>query len=166
MSETKEKNTVPCPLCQGEKKSGYAVCAVHKAAYNKEAAEMLFVEKTPPSYEEWLIEKIAAALPGLEKEVETTGKNHKISADLFKQLVEDRLRQKTGNQYFDLDIINELRKKILETEGAQLRKLSGEPTAFYEKRVAQTRLEEARRILKELRQKVSQLPAAEKTASQ
>jgi hypothetical protein len=142
-----------CPLCKAKKIKGFAVCAVHKEAYKKEVVELVFNEKIAPTYEAWLIEKITAAMPDLKKAAQEAEKNHKNSADLFSQLVETELRNKTGAQYLELDIIRELRKKIVDIDGEKLRKAAGEPTAFYEKRVAEARLQEAMRILKELRQK-------------
>lgn len=153
--ERKKQGQMPCPLCKGMKINGFAVCAAHKAAYNKEAAAILYEDGTPPTYEEWLIQKLEEAIPGLETEVAVTTAGHKTSAELYGRLLENKMLEKKKGQTVDPEVSRLLRITIEEKDGPQLRKESGEPTAFYSRRIAEVRLQEARRLLKELSEKTS-----------
>ncbi len=63
---------VPCPLCEDTKKKGWAVCAKCHDIFVKEATSLVLKEQDAPSKEDWLIQRLQLALPGLEKTLQKT----------------------------------------------------------------------------------------------
>ena len=151
--EDRNRKQEPCPLCENDKLLGYAVCAKHKSIYNAEAASIIYNGVTPPTYEEWLIPKLEEAIPNLQKQVVQARKEHLTAAELYDQFINDKVREKKSGQILEEDLLKALRQEIIKHDGLTLKKLSGEPTAYYNMRRAERQLSSAQRLLQDLRRK-------------
>lgn len=144
---------IPCPLCKGNKKKGWAVCANCHNVYVKEATDLVIEGKTAPSKEEWLIQRLQSALLGLEEKSQEAKASLGNTRNLQDAHLNKLIADKTNGQSLHPDVMAEVRKRLVEERGEDTWKTVGGPTAFRTFKVAENRLREAKRLLEELIQK-------------
>ncbi len=151
---TKNNNElVPCPTCEGSKVKGKAVCYNCKKQYIAEGASLALEGNPVPRYEDWIIEKLKRAIPALQKkEKETQEKLRTVKKEAEKKLHELLLERLNGRKV-PLDIFQAARLQLKETEGNKIWKQVNGPASFRDAKIASLRLQEAKRLLEDLRKK-------------
>jgi len=144
------QEVIPCPGCSGTKLKGMAVCANCKKKFVAEAADIALTGKTAPSYEEWLEKYLQARIPLLQASLKSA--QQKLGA--IQKKAEERLQQLLTERISGQDLASEIleaaKAKLKEKEGSNIWKAIGGDGAYRESKIATARLQEARRLLKDL----------------
>ena len=141
---------VPCPLCEGQKRRGYLVCTNCNQGYVKEAANAVFNGQPALLKEDWGEEKIRVRLPDLREAVAKAREEYRRCQELQSKRIDEILLEKTKSQKLSLEVLTEVRKRLLEEQGREIWRTVGGAKAIWQLRTAESRLKEAVRLLRDL----------------
>jgi len=161
-------DVVACPLCDGfkikaEGEKQFAVCFKCKQRYLKEAASLALGGTTPPVYEEWLVEKITANLPALQETLEQARKKVETLKGEQVKLLNEGFEKRVGGIVMSQEVEDEARRTYWADNKERVWKDLGGNAAIRNLHMAEDRLEEAKKVLADLKAKAEtpSLPSRE-----
>ncbi len=144
---------IPCPGCLGTKVKGMALCHNCKKQYVAEAADIALAGNPVPTYEDWIEGKVRARIPVLETTLKTAQANLRAVQEKGEEKLWQLLTERISGQSLSSEILEVAKAKLREKEGDNIWKAIGGPVTYRESKIATTRLQEARRLLKDLETK-------------
>lgn len=147
---------VPCSGCSNNKLKGMALCHDCKKQYVAEAADIALAGNPVPTYEDWIEKRVLARIPEHEAALQQTQKNLSSIQKKAEEKLTERVIERVSGQKLSLEVFEAAKAKLKEKEKDNIWKEVGGGAIFREYKIASSRLQEARRLLKDLETKKNQ----------
>jgi len=144
------QEVIPCPGCSGTKLKGMALCHNCKKQYVAEAADIALTGKPVSTYEEWIENRVKSRIPLLEASLKTAQANLSAIQKKAEERLQQLLTERISGQDLASEILEAAKAKLKEKEGSNIWKAIGGDGAYRESKIATARIQEARRLLKDL----------------
>jgi hypothetical protein len=138
-----------------------ALCINCRKQYLIEAADTALEGNKPPEYEDWIKTRLLGFMPELEATYRMGSERLAGIQKLQEEKLQEMLASKLSGQNLTQDILRAARLRLRETDGEKVwRSLDG-PKAYREFKIGSARIQEARRLLKDLEAKKNRPNEAE-----
>jgi len=168
MDKDKKVDWIPCPGDLSNLKiRGMALCRDCKKQFDREVGDAVLEGTTPPTYEGWIRDRVTALLPELEEAAREAEEALSAVKEQSEECLNEMFDAAVAGQTLSLDQLRAAKSRLRETKGKEVWESLEGNKVFRQNKVAEARLAEAKRLLKDLEAKapasvtVTPAPASE-----
>ena len=158
--EKRQIEWIPCPGDpSNEKVRGMALCSDCKKQFGREVGDAVLEGKTPPTYEVWIASRVSGLMPALEEAVKAAEAALCAVKDQKEERLNEMLHEAVAGRSLAIEQLRAAKDRLRETKGKEVWDALDGNKVFRQSKVAEARLTEARRLLKDLEAKKPVPPA-------
>ena len=152
--ENKKTGWIPCPGDTANQKiQGMALCRDCRKQFDRDVGDAVLEGKTPPTYEAWIERRVSGLMPELEKALQNASAALSAAKVQSEEYLNEMLNAAVAGRTLSIEQLRAAKERLRETRGKEVWEGLEGNKVFRQERVAEGRLTEARRLLKDLEAK-------------
>ena len=156
---------IPCPGdLSNQKVRGMALCRDCRKQFDREVGDAILEGANPPTYEAWIASKVTALIPELEKALQEASAALCAVKTQSEERLNEMLHEAVAGRQLTVDQLRAAKERLRETRGKEVWEGLEGNKVFRQSKVAEARLAEAKRLLKDLEAKRPAPPDEEPAA--
>ena len=158
--ENKKTGWIPCPGDTANQKiQGMALCRDCRKQFDRDVGDAVLEGKTPPTYEAWIERRVSGLMPELEKALQNASAALSAAKVQSEEYLNEMLNAAVAGRTLSIEQLRAAKERLRETRGKEVWEGLEGNKVFRQSKVAEARLAEAKRLLKDLEAKKPVPPA-------